>query len=322
MSWSSAASPRRVLAITLLVSACQADPAGPDNNASLNVVRGDDRPLGACQVTSNVAQNGVIQNYRYDGRGFLSAWADGVGTLVPQYDATGRLVRAQYVIGAIPIASIVYVYDGGKIARENWFAGGSDRLEDVLVNTWNSKGQLVRRESRPFGVFAAFTYDAAGNAYQVDVMGTDGFLFLSNTYVFTAPAKSPDLTLRGLPYGPQFLNYVFNPSRQTAAKAVVTDAEGNRVTIFDQDPARSVLVAGQQQYPLYQNFFDKISGTFFAQLWTYQNCPGNNFPPDVVPAPPNVTARRQGFGPADFALRGSMRSVRQQIDALKRRASS
>jgi hypothetical protein len=243
---------------------------------------------------------------------------------MPQYDGNGRLERARYMVGDIPIVTIVYMYEGNQIVRENWFAGGGvDRLEDVLVNSYNSKGQLVRRTSVPFGVFATFQYDAAGNAYQVDVRGSDGFLFLSNTYQFSSTAKNPDLTLRGLPYGPQFLNYVFNQWRQTAAKAVVTDTEGKLVTIFDQDAAKSVLVTGQQKLPLYQNFYDKLTGTYFAQLWTYQNCAGNNFPPDVVPTPPaSLTNKRQGFGPADFGLRGSMRNVRQQIDALKRRAAS
>jgi hypothetical protein len=322
MRFSNAASRRRSLVVALLVVGCRADSAGPDGGSALNVaINGEpDRPLASCQVVRNAGQDGAQQSYRYDGRGLVSAWADGLGTLLPQYDASGRLIRARYVSGDVTLATIVYRYEGGKIARETWLTGTSETIADILVNTWNRKGQLVRRESLPFGVYAAFKYDAAGNAYQVDVLGTDGSLFLSNTYAFTARVKSPDQTLRGLPYGPQFINYVFNPWRQTAAKAVVSDAEGHLVTLFDQDPARSVLVTGQQNLPVYQNLFDKLSGTFFAQTWGYQNCPGNNFPPDVPPAAPSLTRQAHGAS-IDVALRGSLQNVRQQIDALRRKYS-
>ncbi|MGQ0639222.1 MAG: hypothetical protein ACT4P6_00385 [Gemmatimonadaceae bacterium] len=308
-----------VLAVVVFLGGCRADSSGPDSRATLNAISDadPDRPLTSCQVVRNLGQDGFQQTYRYNSRGLVSQWADGFATYIPVYDARGTLVRARYVFGDIALANIAYRYDGLRITREDWFVGDTDILEDVLVNTWNAQGKLMRRESIAFGVFTTFQYDALGNAFQVDVRGTDGFLFLANTYTFIAPVKSPDLTLRGLPYGPQFINYVFNPRRQTSAKAVVTDVDGSLVTLFDQDPRRSVLVAGQQQFALYQNFFDKLSRTFYAQTWTYQNCPGNNFPPDVPPPPPNVATNRAA-APVDFALRGSMRNVRQQIAALKR----
>lgn len=315
-----ASSRRSLLAIALFVCGCRSDTSGPDPIATLavldNVQAG--RRVDACQVVRNEGQDGFLQTFRYDSRGLVSRWEDGFATLIPQYDAKGALVRATYIIDDATFASIVYKYQGGKVAQETWFIGGTDIVDDILVNTWNARGQLIRRESQLFGVYTTFQYDAIGNAYQVDVLGSDGFLFLSNTYAFTAPIKSPDLTLRGLPYGPQFINLVFNPWRQTAAKAVVSDLEGNLVTLFDQDPKKSMLVAGQQQYALYQKFFDKLSGTWYAQTWSYVNCPGNSYPPDVPPSP-SLGSRSRAAGTADFVLRGSMRTVRQQVDELKRK---
>jgi hypothetical protein len=320
MKTSIASSWRSVLAVVVLLSGCQ-----PDLSAPLGAARdlvGDpeaDRPVESCQVVRNEGQDSFLQTYRYDSRGLVSRWDDGFGTLIPQYDARGILVRARYGISDALFVTIVYEYQGSKVVREIWYQGGTDIVDDVVVNTWNAKGQLIRRESLLFGVYATFQYDAIGNAYQVDVLATNGFLFLSNTYSFTAAVKSPDLTLRGLPYGLQFINHVFNPWRQTAAKAVVTDIEGNRITLFDQDPAKSILIAGRKQFALYQNFFDKLSGTYYAQSWTYQNCPGNNYPPDVPPPPPLGGVRSQVAGAADLLLRGSMRDVRQQVEELKRR---
>jgi YD repeat-containing protein len=315
---------RRVLfTVALVLVGCRADTSAPDPDATRNLITdaaAADRQLQRCQVLRNLGQDGFLQTIRYDNRGLVSRWEDGIGTYLPQYDASGRLTRARYVLNDLASATIFYRYQGPRIERETWFLSGTEVVLDELVNTWDARGQLVRRESVPFGVFTTFQYDAMGNAFQVDVRGAGGFLLLSNTYAFTAPIKSPDLTLRGLPYGPQFINYVFNPRRQTAAKAVVSDPQGNLITLFDQDPARSVLVAGQQNFALYQNFFDKLSGTFYAQTWTYQQCPGNNFPPDIPPAPPGSSARRSGAGrPDDLALRGSMSSVRQQIDGLRKR---
>lgn len=318
MKTSVASSWRSLLAIALLVSGCRPDTAGPNPVATIDVATdfAPDRPLETCQVVRNEGQDGFLQTYRYNSRGLVSRWEDGFGTLIPQYDMRGVLVRARYVIDDLTFATIVYEYHGGKIVRETWFLGATDTIEDILVNTWNANGQLIRRESLPFGVYTTFQYDAVGNAFQVDVLGPGGFLFLSNTYAFTAPVKSPDLTLRGLPYGPQFINHVFNPWRQTAAKAVITDQDGNLITLFDQDPVKSILVAGRQRYALYQNFYDKLSGTYYAQTWSYQNCPGNNFPPDVPPSP---SIRGRAAGAADFVLRGSMRGVRQQIEELKKK---
>jgi len=306
-----------LLAIALFLFGCRADTSGPDGIAVRDVVAhlAVGNRLVACQVVRNEGQDGFLQTYAYNSGGLVSRWQDGFATLIPQYDSRGVLVRARYTIDDLTFATIVYEYQGGKIVRETWFIGANNTVEDMVVNTWNAKGQLIRRESLPFGVYTTFQYDAVGNAYQVDVLGTDGFLFLSNTYSFTAPVRNPDLTLRGLPYGPQFINLVFNPWRQTAAKAVVTDQNGNLVTLFDQDPEKSVLIAGQQGFALYQNFFDKLSGTYYAQTWTYQNCPGNNFPPDV----PTPAVRSRAAGAADFVLRGSMRNVRQQVEEIKRR---
>jgi len=308
---------RSLLLLVLFLPGCRTDASGPDGSSVRDAVNLAENPGQACQVVRNLGQDGFLQNYRYDSRGLVSRWDDGFGSYLPQYDAQGLLSRARYVLGDITMASITYEYAAGKIVKEVWFNGFTGFIDDILVNTWNASGQLTRRESVPFGVFATVRYDALGNAYQVDVLGTNGVLLLSNTFTFLSSVKSPDLTLRGLPYGPQFLNYVFNPRRQTSAKAVVSDASGNRITLFDQDPQKSVLIAGQQQFALFQNLFDKMSGTFYAQTWSYNNCAGNNFPPDIPGTALLAGSRRAG--PSDFALRGSMKDVKQQIEALKRK---
>lgn len=308
---------RFLLPIALFLLGCRTDTSGPDSNSARNVRIIDSQGL-ACQVQRNLGQDGFLQNYRYDSRGLVSRWDDGFGSYLPQYDAAGVLTRARYALGDITLASMAYQYNtDGKIVKEVWYNGATGLVDDILMNTWNANGQLTRRESVPFGFFAIFQYDALGNAYQVDVKTSTGLLLLSNTYTFQAPVKNPEVTMRGLPYGAQFLNHVFNPLRQTSAKAVVSDTEGNLVTLFDQDPQQSVLMAGQQQFALYQNLFDKVSGTFYAQTWTYANCPGNNFPPDI-PGSQRVAGNKRA-GPSDFALHGSMKSVKQQIDALRRK---
>jgi hypothetical protein len=317
MKTRSASTWRSLLSIVFFVVGCRTDSSGPDSNPARNVVSLAENRGQFCQVVRNLGQDGFLQNYRYDSRGLVSKWDDGFGSYLPQYDAAGVLNRARYMLGDITLASIAYEYSAGKIVKEVWFNGATGLIDDILVNTWNANGQLTRRESVPFGVFATFQYDALGNAYQVDVMTNTGLLLLSNTYTFQAQVKNPELTLRGLPYGPQFLNHVFNPRRQTSAKAVVSDLEGNRVTLFDQDPQRSVLVAGQQQFALFQNFYDKLSGTYYAQTWSYANCNGNNFPPDMPGSQLQAGSRRAG--PSDFALHGSMKSVKQQIEALRRK---
>lgn len=308
---------RSLLSIALFLLGCRTDTSGPESNSARDVRIGDSQTQ-SCQVVRNLGQDGFLQNYRYDSRGLVTRWDDGFGSYLPQYDAQGVLTSARYMLGDFTLVSIAYQYNtDGKIVKEVWSNGVTGLVDDVLANTWNANGQLTRRESVPFGFFAAFQYDALGNARQVDVLDRSGLLLLSNTYTFQSPAKSPDLTLRGLPYGPQFLNYVFNPRRQTSAKAVVSDTEGNRITLFDQDPLKSVLIAGQQQFALFQNLFDKMSGTFYAQTWSYANCYGNNFPPDI-PGTQMLTGSKRA-GPSDFALRGSMKSVKQQIDALRRK---
>ena len=319
--------PASVLALVFVLSGCRSDVAAPNNpSATADLARGLDAdvPLETCQVLRQVGQSSFLQTYRYDNRGLLSRWEDASGNiLLPQYDSRGALVRAKYHAPRSEFAStIVFVYDGANIVRENWYEEPSNRLSDIVVNTWNSKGQLILRQSLYQGSNATFQYDAVGNAYQVDESINDGLGILVTvitTYTFSAPVKSPDLTLRGLPYPPQYINRVFNPQHQTGAKADFVDYDGSLIPLYDFDPNKSILVAGQQHFPLYQQFFNTLTGTYWpAQTWSYQRCPGNNYPPDTAPSS-SLAIRSQTRSTADLSLGGPMGDVRRHLRALNRK---
>src|SRR5574341_762818 len=139
----------RSISLLLLLVGCRTDSTGPDDSILRNAALNGEFTGQSCQVVRNLGQSGFLQNYRYDSQGMLIRWDDGFGSYLPQYNSNGVLVRARYVLGDITLASIVYDYSGSKIAKEIWLNGATGLVDDVLLNTWNAQGQLIRRESVP-----------------------------------------------------------------------------------------------------------------------------------------------------------------------------
>jgi len=141
----------------------------------------------------------------------------------------------------------------------------------VLV-TYKDKGQVIKYESLLYEYYSTFEYDAAGNARKIDVTGNDGYVYISEKYYFTKKIKNPMLAVPGIPFALQYSNVVFSPYRFTGVTSVVTDENGNLVTVADDDPDKSILNPGTDNFAASQNFYDNLSGTWYGQNWRYKNC--------------------------------------------------
>jgi len=300
----------RVLVATLSLAACSTEPTSGGRASNLPTEPALGTLASSCALVRNQGQQGYLETFQYNANGLVEVYHDLFGAQTRfGYDAQGRLATAVFDDGD-QIFDVVFEYSGGRIARELTTDAATGDLVDEVVNSYDAKGRLVRRESLDGGFYATFAYDRFGNANQVDVLGTDGYLFIATTYQFTREVRDPHRTLRGLPYNVPFINSAINPWRQTAAKSVITDAEGGLLTLYDQDPARSILRTGADNYATFQSFFDKLSSTYYTQRWEYEGCAGGTAA--------NVSVGSSAPMPGSaLPVRGSRARLTRHIDALR-----
>lgn len=294
-----------------ILGACSGDSAVAARPLVVAQDRQPPPPPTGCALVLNKGDEGFREEYRYNADGLVGFWVDQFGGQASfVYDNRRRLKNAVFTDG-VSTYNIDFVYKGGRIVRELAYDAATGALADIVVNSYNETGQLVRRESYAFDFYATFAYDAVGNAYQVDVLGVGGYLYIATTFSFTMDVKNPNLALHGLPYGVPYINQVHGPWRQTAAKSIITDANGDPLVLFDQDPYKSILRAGSENYAVYQSLFDKLSQTFFNQKWEYQNCLRAN----ALEVPAQLMAgHRPG---SDLRVRGGL-SMSDQIAAMRK----
>ena len=229
-----------------------------------------------CRLTFNKDEYGNLNSFQYNDRGLVEKWIYSTPygykeVLKVKYDSKNQVSGSWYEFDGNSFR-VEYQYEDGRIVKEFWFVGNTEIVDDTVLITYNDKGKVTQYESRLYQYYSTFEYDASGNAYQVNVVGFDGYLYIATTYQFTKKIKDPYRALPGIPFALQYSNLVFNTHRPTGIKTVVTGSDGSLVTLFDYDPAKSILRAGPGNYPFYQNYYDNLSGTWYAQAWRYENC--------------------------------------------------
>lgn len=222
--------------------------------------------------------DGYLRTLHYNDQGLLDEWKE----MNPQYDIdqlstyeydhNKKLTRMKLYDHNKFINTVILVYERGRIEKELWYVADTQTLEDTVVNTYNSKGRIVKRESFYLDAYALFTYDTDGNVINAEVKGTDGTLYGEYIQSFDKPVKEPMMAVPGLPYPIPYLNYMLSKLKYTYLKDFGLDAEGNVVTFYELDPEKSTLREGPERYATYYKTFDKVSGLSNRQIWEYQNC--------------------------------------------------
>jgi hypothetical protein len=234
-----------------------------------------------CRLTSwEGLDDGYVRSLQYNNDGLVSGWhevaplGDVDQDFTFEYNNYKRLISLRFYDHGTFLYTVKPVYENGRIKKEIWYIEDTETTDDTVLNTYNLKGQVIKRESLNYGYFAAFKYDDIGNATQIDVMGTDGTWFQTEYLEFKKPVREPMNAVPGnVTYPIQYINYNIDKLKYTYYKAYGPDENGDVVTFYELDTEKSVpLTAGAEGYAVYYNTFDNVSQLFNRQIWKYDNC--------------------------------------------------
>ena len=186
-----------------MISGCRKDT--PDESAgSSPQVDGtsavvDARP-GQCRLTSAIRDNAYGEFLQYNSRGLVSEWKedyfDGFPYVVSYtYDIFGRLKTGHvvnYYTGATN--DVKYQYQGNRLIKHTIYETGTNTVVNEIVNTYNYRGQIIRRGSTMFPVYCTFSYNFLGNNTLVNYYVNDA-LYLKEEFTYRQFNRNPFLPL-------------------------------------------------------------------------------------------------------------------------------
>ena len=265
------------LAIGLLIESCQKSINEPKEEiGSVNV--STTIPKNQCQLTYAVDWNSSPNWFHYNSKGLCDEWKIDFGSGIPDiftmvYDNSNRLSSAEWHFDGALVGTIQFIWTGKNITTEHWDLDGF--LFDV-VNTWNSKGELIKREAS-YGIWATMEYSPVGNPVEV-LLYLDGELIGSDVLTYNIPNRNPMSAIRGIPYAFPYANYVFGKFHETSDIYSIYD-NGVPFVVLDTDPKQTKIQFGFQDYPSSITFFDRVSNSFMTRDFEYQNCGPENSAP-------------------------------------------
>lgn len=275
-----------ILLLTLtIVSSCQKDNQeqlvqtnDPTlKNGSFNNDKHDCR-----LVADSGLSDGFLLTYHYNAKGLVDAYHmskpdfyDFSGTF--EYNSRKLMSKVKFTYGDGVFYDIVLTYDKNKLVRETWYAENTKDTVDYYINTYNKKGQLVRRDDPPYGFYDIFKYDIFGNLTSSELINYDGTLNFGEEYSYSGPIRNPFISVTGLPVSLIFVNdHIGGPNRFTGLKTYYNDENGNRVVDFNWESSETEIKTGPGNYPVYQNSRDVVSDTWTDQIFRYENCDCNS----------------------------------------------
>jgi len=191
------------------------------------------------------------------------------------YGSRNEIRNARFFYATDVFYDIVFEYDKNKLVTETWYIPGTNTAVDGYINSYNAQGQLVKRDEPLFELYCLFTYDVARNLSKIELFDYAGNLWYGLDLEYSRPIKNPFRSVTGLPESIFFTDAMEGPNRFTGLKQYFLDDQGNQVIVFQWKSVETEITTGAQNYPVYQNSRDVVSGVWTDQTWTYENCSGN-----------------------------------------------
>jgi len=192
-----------------------------------------------------------VYNFTYDNRDHLKT-----GHVVFNYNGSSFDVK--------------YQYQGNKLVRETWYAAGTNNIVDDIVNTYNSRDQIIKRRSIPKNIYCTFAYDLLGNNTLVNFY-IDDALYLKEEYTHQRYNRNPLTSLDGIPVILPYYDFVISNWWETSQKWTVYDEAGATV-IIDLDPKTAVMKLGPQHFLKSVSNFDRAIQQYTKAVFEYENC--------------------------------------------------
>lgn len=266
------------LMFVLVLSACKKDMPAEAANAGEDATgkSADASRFGQCRLSSAIRDNAYGEFLKYNNRGLVREWKedyfDGLPYVITySYDMVGRLKTGHVVDNYNNLTrDVKYQYQGNRLMKHIIYEAGTNTVDNEIVNTYNNRGQIIRRGSTMFPVYCTFSYDWLGNNTLVNYY-VDGTLYLKEEYTHRQFNRNPFLAAHGIPYVTFTYDFVFSKWWETSQKFTFYD-NGIPSVAVDLDPATAALTLGPQQYLTSITNFDRAIQENTSAYFTYENC--------------------------------------------------
>jgi len=268
-----------LLVTVILLSGCQKETLTGENDVSVAL---NQDSKNKCRLVFSDFENGFItETYQYNAEGLVNNIKnDYMGSIyvyaTMQYDSKKRFIKGSISYDDITYYPMVFEYENNRIVREITYEPGTTNMIDLVTNTYNNKGQLIRREDAIYDLYTTFTYDAAGNNLisECRFIGSN-FLLVRNVFHYDKHIKDAETARPGMSScNWYFINEVISPFEPTERDEYWGDGEGGEFLAYDEDPAKTVINPTAQNLAGERLSFDNIFGVEKYHYWVYENCGG------------------------------------------------
>ncbi|MGZ8550130.1 MAG: hypothetical protein ACXWV2_05690 [Chitinophagaceae bacterium] len=243
------------------------------NRGAFNNCRLTYTDYGDGLFTENYGYNarGLVNDLRIENFGFLSIHA------TMQYDSWDRLSKGTLSYDDVTVYDFVFEYKHNRIVKETYYEQGTSVVYDEVTNTYNWKGQIIKRDDPPFDYYATFEYDIFGNLTKSEARTSGGELVTREEYKYRKSTRDPSTARPGLPYSFWYLIYLeAGPFVDWTRDVFIGDGAGGEFKVYDENPEKTVITRTAKNLASSRLTFDEIAGIEYHQYWEYENCGGKN----------------------------------------------
>jgi len=222
-------------------------------------------------------RDGVYGNFfHYNSRDLVDEWKidyyDGYPDVYNfTYDNLNRLKTGHVVFNYSGRAfDLKYFFQGDRLVRETWYETGTTNVVDDIVNTYNFRGQIIKRRSIPKNIYCSFTYDFLGNNPLVNFY-VDDVLLLKEEYTHRQYNRNPLTSLNGIPVVLPYYDFVISSWWETSQKWTIYE-DGIGSVIIDMDPRTVQMELGPQLFLTSVSNFDRAIQQNTRAIFEYENC--------------------------------------------------
>ena len=214
--------------------------------------------------------------YHYNSRGLVDLWKvdyhDGYPDVYTfTYDNFNHLKTGHALFNSNGFSTdIKYQYLGNKLAKETIYKSGTNTILNIIVTTYNAKGQVMRRGSTMHNEYCTFTYNTVGNNTQVNYFINDA-LFMKEEFTFLQRNRNPLVSLNGMPFVVFTYDFIFSPWWETSDKFTIYD-NGVPTVLVDYDPNSAIMQLGPHKYLTSVRNFDRVSQQNTIAIFQFENC--------------------------------------------------
>jgi len=214
------------------------------------------------------------EDYEYNKKGLLSNWIlfGGSTEYIHDYDRWGRLKTSLWYFEGVLQSTIKFFYNNkGQRYHEIWYVGDTDEIWDEVFYTFDHKGNGIKLVSPVQNYYTLNTYTNEGNLNSW-VFYFNNIIVAGSTYTYSHHLKNPFSAIPGLVFGYPFTSGFFyaNKHYSTSESFTFYDENGNVLEEFPQDPSKTVVTAGPQNYVATSDFWQINEAAYVHFVFTYE----------------------------------------------------